>query len=319
MKNTIITGLTVVIALTAAVLGLVLGGINLSENQLETMMILGIIAGASALYCFVVGELAHNNSQMDKLWSILPIAYVWIVAARGGMQIRSIIYAVIVTLWGIRLTMNFARKGAYRLKFWEGEEDYRWAILRKNKLFSKKVAWILFNLLFISIYQNALVLAMTFPSVAIMESTAPFGVMDFVATSLAFGALVIETIADEQQWKFYQNKKALLKEGKSLEEMPEPYKYGFNTTGLWKVMRHPNYLGEQTIWLFLYLFVIGAGVASYGIFNWSLVGPAFIVLLFSGSSTLGESISSGKYPYYQLYQKQVFKYLPLKRFNPEKN
>ena len=294
-------------------------GFNFTQHQLDTFFILLMIFGGSVLYCFIVGEITNNYSQMDKLWSILPIAYVWIVAARGGMQIRSIIYAVIVTLWGIRLTMNFARKGAYRLKFWEGEEDYRWAILRKNKLFSKKVAWILFNLLFISIYQNALVLAMTFPSVAIMESTAPFGVMDFVATFLAFGALVIETIADEQQWKFHQDKKTLINEGKSLEEMPEPYKYGFNTTGLWKVMRHPNYLGEQTIWLFLYLFVIGAGVASYGIFNWSLVGPAFIVLLFSGSSTLGESISSGKYPYYQLYQKQVFKYLPLKRFNPEKN
>lgn len=33
--------------------------------------------------------------------------------------------AILVNLWGIRLTLNFARKGGYSWKFWEGEEDYR--------------------------------------------------------------------------------------------------------------------------------------------------------------------------------------------------
>ena len=318
MKKYLVTVIVSVIVITLAVLGVVLGENKLTDNQLQTLIILGIIAAGSAVYCFVVGELAHNNSQMDKLWSILPIVYVWVVAARSGMNIRTIIYAIIVTLWGIRLTINFARKGAYKLRFWEGEEDYRWAILRKNKMFRTRISWIAFNLFFISIYQNALVLAMCLPSVAIMESTATFGAFDYIATFLAVGALTLEMVADEQQWKFHQTKKKLLADGKKLEELPAPYDLGFNTTGLWGYMRHPNYLGEQTIWLFLYIFVIEAGVATYGIFNWSLVGPCFIVLLFGGSSALGEAISSTKYPLYQYYIKQVFKYLPIRKFDRTK-
>lgn len=310
--------LTSIVVITLSVLGLVFSDYHLTQNQMDTLLILAIICGSSILYCFVVGELAHNNSQMDKLWSILPIAYAWVIAAKGGMKIRLVVSAVIVTLWGIRLTMNFARKGAYKLKFWEGEEDYRWAILRKNKVFQNRFAWVMFNLFFISIYQNVLILAFCLPALAAMESNAPFGAFDYVAASLATLFLILETIADEQQWKFHKEKKRLLKEGKSLEELPEPYNLGFNTTGLWGFMRHPNYLGEQGIWVSLYIFVIGAGVANYGIFNWSIVGPLFLVFLFLGSSTLGESISSSKYPKYKDYQRQVPKYFPIRRFGPNK-
>ena len=93
----------------------------------------------------------------------------------------------------------------------------------------------------------------------------------------------------------------LLKEGKTLEELEGPYNLGFNTVGLWGRMRHPNYLGEQGIWISLYIMTIGAGVAVNGIFHWSIIGPLFLILLFSGSSTLAESISSSKYPLYQDY------------------
>ena len=52
------------------------------------------------------------------------------------------------------------------------------------------------------------------------------------------------------------------------------------------------------------MFVIGAGVVSYGIFNWTIVGPMVLVLLFMGSSTLAESISAKKYPEYKEYQEK---------------
>ena len=42
---------------------------------------------------------------------------------------------------------------------------------------------------------------------------------------------------------------------------------------------------------------------------------ALLVLLFLGSSTLSESISSSKYPLYKDYQEKVFKYLPIKKYN----
>ena len=284
-------------------------GPSLDSTQLEALKVLGIIAGCSAAYCFIVGEITGNNSQMDKLWSLLPIAYTWIIAAKGGFPVRLVVMAVLATLWGARLTFNFARKGAYRLKFWEGAEDYRWSIVRSGPAFRKRWAWMLFDLLFISIYQNALVLMITFPALVSMGSTAPFGLVDAVAAVLTLAFIIYETVADEQQWAFQTRKWAMIGEGRKLEELPAPYNKGFNTTGLWGLSRHPNYFAEQATWISFYIFSIGAGI---GIFNWSVVGALLLVVLFLGSSALGEQISGSKYPEYATYQASVSRYFPWK-------
>ena len=314
MKKNIDTILTSLVVVTLLVLGLVFNPITLSEVQKETLIILLIICGASALYCFVVGELTRNNSQMDKLWSILPIAYTWVIAAKSGMNPRQVIYAILVTLWGVRLTFNFARKGAYSLKFWAGEEDYRWKILRSKGAFQNRFVWALFNLFFISIYQNALVLAICLPSFAGMDSLATLGVFDYIAFGGAMFFLLIEAIADEQQMYFHTTKRKMLAEGKSLAELPSPFNKGFNTIGLWAYSRHPNYLGEQGFWLMLYFVVIGAGAATYNFFSWSAIGPLLLLLIFLGSSNLQEGISSGKYPEYPTYINRVSKYIPFRKY-----
>ena len=50
-------------------------GPALNPEQIHVLNILGIICACSAAFCFIVGELTRNNSQMDKLWSLWPIAY----------------------------------------------------------------------------------------------------------------------------------------------------------------------------------------------------------------------------------------------------
>ena len=291
--------------------------ITFSEMKMNILLVLLIVCASAATYCFIVGEITGNTSQMDKLWSILPIAYAWIIAGMSGMNWRCVVIAIITTLWGIRLTMNFARKGAYSWKFWSGVEDYRWAILRKKKPFNNRFVWAIFDLLFISIYQNLLVLLITLPSLMCVESTAPFSWIDFVAGGIALLALAIETIADEEQWKFQTTKYKMLKEGKKLEELPLPYSKGFNTVGLWGRSRHPNYLGEQSIWVGVYIFSISALVGEYGItgvFNLSGIGALLLILLFIGSTILAENISKGKYPEYSNYQKKVSVYIPWKKY-----
>jgi len=308
------TVLTVITVLALAVISVAFSSYSFSGNQLGTLKILLIVCGASILYCFTAGEISRNFSQMDKLWSILPVAYVWIIAARGGLKLRLVIYALIVTVWGVRLTMNFARKGAYSLRFWTGVEDYRWSIVRANPVFKSGFAWALFDLFFISIYQNLLVLAICLPALACMESGAPLGAWDIAAALLALTFLALETVADEYQWRFHLGKKKLLGENGKLSDLPAPYDLGFNTSGPWAYMRHPNYLGEQGIWLSLYIFTLGAGVTNLVAFNWSMVGPLLLVLLFMGSSALGESITSKKYTMYGDYANRVFKYIPLRRY-----
>ena len=286
-------------------------GPALNETQLETLKILCIIAACSAAFCFIVGELTGNNSQMDKLWSLLPIAYTWVIAAKGGMSTRLVVMAILATLWGIRLTFNFARKGAYKLKFWEGVEDYRWAIVRSGPAFRKRWAWTAFDLGFISIYQNALVLMTTFPALVAMSSDTPFTWVDCLAAVLMLGFIIWETIADEQQWAFQTKKWAMLNEGKKLEELPAPYNKGFNTTGLWGRSRHPNYFAEQGTWVAFYVFSIGAGM---GLFNWSIIGALLLIVLFQGSSSLAEEISGGKYPEYEKYCQSVPRFFPGKKY-----
>ncbi|MCR5505782.1 MAG: DUF1295 domain-containing protein [Bacilli bacterium] len=310
MKKIIFAAIAGLMAVACIVLFFAVGP-AFNKTQLETLAILGIVCGSSVAYCFIVGTLARNYSQMDKLWSILPAVYCWIIAAKGGMNIRLVIMALLVTLWGIRLTFNFARKGAYTWKFWSGEEDYRWAVLRKNKYLQNPFMWALFNLFFISFYQNFLILLTTLPALAIQTSTAPLNWIDFVAGGACALFLLIETIADEQQWKFQSIKYAMLGEGRKLEELPDPYKIGFNTVGLWNHARHPNYLGEQGFWFALYFFSVAGGLFVY---NWSLLGAALLILLFFGSVSFGESISKKKYPLYEDYCRKTSCYIPFKAY-----
>lgn len=310
--NVKLVGSLIAISIIACPLLYIFVGPSLDASQLETLKLLGLICGCSALYCFVVGELTRNNSQMDKLWSLLPIVYTWVIAARGGMSARLVVMAVLATLWGVRLTFNFARKGAYKLKFWEGEEDYRWSVLRARKEFQPRWKWMLFNLFFISIYQNALVLMTTFPALVLMNVEVPFGWVDGIAAALMLGFIIYETVADEQQWAFQSTKWRMIREGKKLEELPAPYDLGFNTTGLWSRSRHPNYFAEQGTWCAFYVFSIGGGI---GIINWSIIGALLLIVLFLGSSAFAEEISAAKYPEYTHYCQTVSRFFPGKKFS----
>jgi steroid 5-alpha reductase family enzyme len=258
-----------------------------------------------ALSCFAVSEISRNYSQVDKLWSLLPIGYSWYVAVQSGYDTRTTIMATLATLWGLRLTFNFGRRGGYSWIPWQGEEDYRWAVLRKDPPLNKRLPWLAFNLFFVSLYQNTLILLFTLPVVAAWQGKGtPINALDIVAAALMFGFIVLETVADQQQWNFQTEKYRRRQAG---EPAGDYYGKGFCTSGLWGRMRHPNYLAEQATWLSFYLF----SVAATGHWlNWSLVGGVLLMLLFLGSSDFSEKISASKYPAYAEYQKQVPRFLP---------
>lgn len=279
----------------------------LNPIQWETFKVLLWVYGVAAFLTFLVSTLTKNYSQVDKLWSVIPIPYGWIVAYFSNWEPRIVLMAVLITIWGARLTYNFARRGGYSWKFWTGEEDYRWAILQAKPGFEQKWKWVIFNLLFISAYQMALILMMTLPIVKAMGSNAPLGWPDYLLAAIVIGLVAIEFIADQQQYNYQQAKYALLKRGESL---PPFYKVGFTHTGLWGVIRHPNYMAEQGVWLTFYFFSV---VATGHWINWSIAGCLLLVLLFKGSSDFSEEISAKKYPLYARYQKEVGRFLPIKR------
>ncbi|MEI6888882.1 MAG: DUF1295 domain-containing protein [Bacteroidales bacterium] len=280
-------------------------GTALGLMEWKAMHTLMIIVALVIAYSFIVGEITGNNSQVDKLWSLLPIVYAWIVAAYGDFAPRLVVMSILVTLWGVRLTINFAMKGAYQWRFWTGEEDYRWLVLRQKPEFRPRWKWTLFNLFFISGYQLVLILLFTLPAiVALQNNTLPLGMFDYIAAALMFFFIAYETIADIQQWNFQSKKQTMIKAG---VELTGDYKKGFLDKGLWAWSRHPNYFAEQSIWVCFYLFSVAASGAW---FNWSIAGCLLLIVLFQGSSNFSEEISAGKYPGYSEYQKKVPRFLP---------
>jgi len=271
------------------------------QSLVSTWIVLMVVV---VMVCFIVSEITRNYSQVDKLWSLMPLAYAWITAM-AYPSFRLFLMASLVTVWGIRLSFNFYRKGGYSIIPWEGEEDYRWKVLRETSALRGRIRFGLFNLLFISFYQNLLILLFSTPLLmAALYQGVPVGATDLIAATLMLLFIITETIADNQQYMFQSVKR-------SAAENEKPYveslSKGFLTEGLWKYVRHPNFASEQAIWISFYLFSVAA---SGKWINFTLLGPVLLVFLFIGSSVMTEKISSGKYPDYTIYQREVPKFIP---------
>jgi len=265
-----------------------------------------IVLGITIFICFVVGELTKNFSQVDKTWSIMPIIYGAITLWAFPDSPRIWLMTVLVTFWGLRLSYNFYRKGGYHKIPWKGEEDYRWSVLRANPMLKGRVRTTLFNLLFISVYQQVLIMLFSTPLLLAAKSgDSALSTLDYVAAAFMFMFILIETIADNQLFDFHlQKQKKMAHDGRFSSSLEK----GFMIDGLWKYVRHPNFAAEQSIWVSFYFFSVAA---SGEWINWTLSGPVLLILLFVGSSQFTENISKQKYPAYEDYQGNVPKFIPI--------
>jgi steroid 5-alpha reductase family enzyme len=247
--------------------------------------------------CFVtwlLSVITKDTSWVDRIWSVIPVVYVWIFAGASGFaDVRLDVIATIVTLWGARLTFNFARKGGYQ----PGGEDYRWEILRQGM---SPAAYQVFNIFFIVIFQNVVLWLITLPAWTAAQNPTPFGWWDVVCTAAFLGLLTMETIADQQQWNFHKRKHAAIAAGKTPES-------NFLTTGLFSVSRHPNFFAEQSQWWVIFFFSVAA---TGSLLQWTVIGAFLLSLLFIGSTRFTEGISLSKYPEYREYQSRVSSTIP---------
>ncbi|MFB8145486.1 DUF1295 domain-containing protein [Microbacterium sp. NPDC056003] len=269
---------------------------------MDPLLLVIIVAGVACAFCWIASLITKDTSWVDRLWSVVPVVYVWIFAvagiAAGVDPTRLIVMAVLVTAWGARLTFNFARKGGYT-----GMEDYRWAILRGRM---KPWQFQVFNLLFIVLYQNALLVLITLPAYVAFQHPLPFTGWDAAFAALFAAFLVGEFVADQQQWEFHRAKKAA---GGTLEP-------GFLTTGMFTYSRHPNFFFEQAQWWAFYAIGATAAVAAGlgvwgGALNWTIAGAALLTVLFIGSTIFTESITASKYPAYADYKRSTSMLIPL--------
>ena len=70
-----------------------------------------ILVGILSLICYIYGAITNNHSQVDRLWSILPIILTWMYMLASGFNWVTFTMSICITLWGCRLTYNFYIKG----------------------------------------------------------------------------------------------------------------------------------------------------------------------------------------------------------------
>ena len=249
---------------------------------------------AVASLCWLLSVASREYSWVDRVWSLLPPLYVaWFAYQVDFADPRLVVMTALSSLWGARLTFNFARKGGYA----PGGEDYRWAELRRRMRPRQFAA---FNFFFIAGFQNLLLLLLALPAhAALIGRHAPWGPLDTLATALFLALLLGETIADEQQWRFHRHKKAREARG---EAGPR-----FLTRGLFRLSRHPNFFCEISMWWAFYLFSVAAG---QGWLNPSIAGAVVLTALINGSTSFTEQISRAKYPEYADYQRTTSRLVP---------
>jgi len=265
------------------------------------LLVVSLCALGYALEAFLFGFITKDYSWIDRLYSMLPVFFAWYYAYRsiadnGAGALAVCVAAVLVTLWGIRLTFNFARKGGYK-----GLEDYRWIYLRKK--ITNPVLWQLFNFSFIALVQSGLFVLFTFPVYSLTFINAEsLPVIFWVLAAVGLILICMEFVSDQQQWNFHLAKKA------AADKKDYPSKYsidvnnGFLSKGLFALSRHPNYFCELGFWWIIWLIAFslyGNPITSGGF------GPVALTLIFTGSTILTESITSSKYPEYKNYKKRV--------------
>ncbi len=212
---------------------------------------------AATLVIYAFARMFRNASFYDAYWSIAPIAialyYILGVSSGDAVFTRQVVVVTLVFIWGIRLTLNWARQ-------WRGlgHEDWRYANFRIK---SKGWFWLV-ELIGIEMMPTIIVFlgCLSFYP-ALSTGTSAFGVLDWVAIVVTAAAIIIETTADQQLRRFVMVKSQSRK---------------IMSTGLWAYSRHPNYLGEIMFWWGLFIFALAADLSYW----WVIVGPLAMTVLF---------------------------------------
>ena len=242
---------------------------------------------AATVVIFVFSRAFNNTSFYDAYWSIAPASIAaWLAVGPGsaqGLTPRQGVVLSLVFLYAFRLTWNWARG-------WTGlnHEDWRYVDMR-NK--TGKLYWLV-SFTALHFFPTVMVYFGILPlHAALVVSPSGFGVLDVVAAIITLGAIVIEAVADEQLRTFRSHKR---EDG------------DICSVGLWAWSRHPNYFGEISFWLGLYVFGLAAGAPW-----WTFVGVASMVALFAGASIpMAEKRSLTRRPHYAEHQKRVSMLIP---------
>lgn len=273
---------------TAYVTALILALLAVVLTPGNDVLVIAFVADVVAtLAIFGFSRVFDNSSFYDAYWSVAPpllIAF-WCISL-GYFDLRLLILSILVVLWAVRLTHNWARG-------WQGltHIDWRYIDLRKQT----GVFYPLVDLLGIHLFPTGLVFLGCVPVWLLASATVtPFGVWDGLWIVIGFSALWLEYRADNVLRAFRQSAQS----GEVLRH------------DVWSRCRHPNYLGELGFWLALAC----AGYIGSGS-GWSWIGFVGMVLLFVGISIpMIDKRQLANKPDYAQYKRDVPSLIPGAKF-----
>ena len=281
-----LTGLLHIIFAYIVTLGVAWGALEVLDQSPLWNVFWADIAATVAI--FVFSRLYKNSSFYDAYWSVIPplIALYWTMAAtaQGIDMTRAWLVVILVWLWGVRLTANWAT-------FWPGlaHEDWRYGPIKTNA--GKWNALADFSA--IHLFPTVIVFAACLPIYAAVAIDArPLNALDYLAAAVTLIAILIELVSDIQLHRFLTHRKP----GEIMK------------TGLWALSRHPNYFGEWLFWAGLALFGLAAVPSAWW---WVLPGAiAMLVMFLVASIPMIDKRSVERRPEYQAHMARVSGFVP---------
>ena len=276
--------LLVWVAYLAAIVAALLVGIGLAGRHPIELVLAADLAATFVVFGF---SMAFDNSSFyDPYWSVAPpligLAFVCTAEAGTAVPARQALVLGLVALWALRLTWNWARG-------WSGlhHEDWRYVDLYAQGMPKWFISF--FGIHFFPTVMVLLGCLALIPSLAYGDRT--WRLLDSIALIVTAGAILIETVADEQLRSFNRRKQ----HGEIVAD------------GLWAYSRHPNYFGEQSFWWGLFLF----GFAANPHFWWTIIGPIAMTTMFHFASVpMLDRRSLARRPGYEEHMRRVNAVVP---------
>jgi steroid 5-alpha reductase family enzyme len=253
--------------------------------QLDILLINLLTVLALMFLGWLISVKKDNVTLVDSLWGLgfVAIAWmtVWLTPDKGPRQAWM---AVLVTLWGLRLSLHLSWRN------WGQGEDPRYGQWRKA---SGERFWI------VSLYKVFLLQAIFLWLIALslqvgqMSPTPPrLTAFDYGGIALWTVGFLFESAADWQLLRFKANP---ANKGQVMDR------------GLWAYSRHPNYFGEVLVWWGLFLMTLATPNSA-----WTIVSPLIIttVLLKMTGIPLTEEAIARTRPGYTDYVRRTNAFIP---------
>lgn len=228
------------IALVGSMGGLALGPLPIMAWAVGLAMVLQWLAFLPA-YGF---QTERYYDLIGSLTFISVTAFALFVASR--FDARSLLLAGAIALWAARLGSHLF------VRILQDGSDSRFDKIKPSPVLFFRT-WSLQGL-WVTVTAGAAIAAIGSVRVA------PLGLFDLFAVGVFIGGFVLEVVADTQKRRF----RAVHGGGQ------------FITTGVWAWSRHPNYVGEITLWAGIALLALPA-LAGWQLVT--LVSPLFVYVL----------------------------------------